>query len=39
MTTLEVRPELPDTLTKAVKDAGLLASEALERIVAEALRR
>jgi hypothetical protein len=39
MTTLEVTLELPDSLAKAAKDAGLLAPEALERIIAEALRR
>lgn len=39
MTTLEVRLELPDSLAKAAKDAGLLAPEALEKIIAEALRR
>ena len=39
MTRREVRLELPDTLAKAAKDAGLLAPETLERIIAEALRR
>lgn len=39
MTTLEVRLELPDNLAKAAEDAGLLAPEALEKIIAEALRR
>ena len=39
MTTLEVKLNLPDSLAKAAKDAGLLAPEALERIVADALRR
>jgi len=39
VTTLEVRLELPDSLAKAAKDAGLLAPEALEKIIAEALRR
>lgn len=39
MTALEVRLDLPDGLAKAAKDADLLALEALERIIAEALRR
>ena len=39
MTTVEVKLDLPDTLAKAAKDAGLLAPEALEKIIAEALRR
>ena len=39
MTTLEVKLDLPDSLAKAAKDAGLLAPEALEKIIAEALRR
>ena len=39
MTTVEVKLDLPDRLAKAAKDAGLLAPEALERIIADALRR
>jgi len=39
MTTVEVKLDLPDRLAKAAKDAGLLVPEALERIIAEALRR
>jgi hypothetical protein len=39
MTTVEVKMDLPDTLAKAAKEAGLLAPEVLERIIAEALRR
>ena len=39
MTTVEVKLDLPDRLDKAARDAGLLAPEALERIIAEALRR
>ncbi len=39
MTTVEVKLDLPDRLAKAAKDAGLLAPEALEKIIAEALRR
>jgi len=39
MTTVEVKLDLPDRLAKAAKDAGLLAPEALERIITEALRR
>lgn len=39
MTTLEVKLDLPDRLAKAAKDAGLLAPEALEKIITEALRR
>lgn len=39
MTTVEVKLNLPDTLAKAARDAGLLAPEALQKIIAEALRR
>jgi len=39
MTTVEVKLDLPDQLAKAAKDAGLLAPEALEKVIAEALRR
>jgi len=39
MTTLEVKLDLPETLAKAAQDAGLLAPEALEKIIAEAVRR
>jgi hypothetical protein len=39
MTTVEVKLDLPDRLAKAAKDAGLLAPEALEKSIAEALRR
>ena len=36
---MKVKLDLPDSLAKAAKDAGLLAPEALESIIAEALRR
>lgn len=37
MTTVQVN--LPDALAEAARDAGLLTSEALERLLSEALRR
>ena len=37
MTTLEIN--LPDGLAKEAKEAGLLAPKAIERLIAEALRR
>jgi len=37
MTTLEIN--LPDSLAKEAKAAGLLAPEAIEKLIAEALRR
>jgi hypothetical protein len=37
VTTLEIN--LPDSLAKDAKEAGLLAPEAIERLIAEALRR
>jgi len=39
MTTLEVKLSLPDSLAKEAQQAGLLAPEALEKLIAEALRR
>ena len=38
MTTLEIKLSLPDSLAKEARQAGLLAPEALERLVREALR-
>ncbi len=38
MTTLELKLELPDSLAKEARQAGLLAPEELERLVREALR-
>ena len=37
MTTVEIK--LPDRLAKQAQDAGLLAPEAIEKLIAEALRR
>ena len=37
MTTVEIK--LPDSLAKQAQDAGLLAPEAIEKLIAEALRR
>lgn len=37
MTTLEIK--LPDSLAKEAKDAGLLAPEAIEALLREAMRR
>jgi hypothetical protein len=37
MTTLEI--SLPDSLAKEAKAAGLLAPEAIEQLIAQALRR
>lgn len=39
MTTLEVKLDLPDSLAKAAKDAGLLAPEAIEALLREAVRQ
>lgn len=38
MTTLEVKLNLPESLAKEARQAGLLAPEELERLVREALR-
>ena len=38
MTTLEVKLELPESLAKEARQAGLLAPEELERLVRDALR-
>lgn len=38
MTTLQVKPELPDPLAAEAQAAGLLTPEQLERLVCEALR-
>jgi len=38
MTTLEVKLDLPESLAKEARQAGLLAPEELERLVREALR-
>ncbi|MGH6884967.1 MAG: hypothetical protein ACREGK_02695 [Geminicoccales bacterium] len=38
MTTLEVKLDLPDSLAKEARQAGLLAPEELQRLVREALR-
>lgn len=38
MTTLEVKLDLPESLAKEARQAGLLAPEGLERLVREALR-
>ena len=37
MTTIQI--ELPDATAKAARDAGLLTSQALERLLNDALRR
>jgi hypothetical protein len=37
MTTLQI--ELPDTMANAARAAGLLTSQSLERLLADALRR
>ena len=39
MTTLEIRFSLPDKLANDAKAAGLLTAEAIETLIAEALRR
>jgi hypothetical protein len=39
MTTLEIKLSLPDSLAKEAQRAGLLSPEALEKLIAEALRR
>lgn len=38
MTTLEVKLDLPDSLAKEAQQAGLLTSEAIERMLREAVR-
>lgn len=38
MTTLEVKLDLPESLAKEARQAGLLAPEELERLVRDALR-
>jgi len=38
MTTVEVKLDLPDSLAKAAKDAGLLTPEAIEGLLREAVR-
>ncbi len=38
MTTLEVKLNLPDSLAKEAQQAGLLTSEAIERMLREAVR-
>jgi len=38
MTTLEIKLSLPDSLAREAQQAGLLAPEALGRLVREALR-
>ena len=39
MTTLEIELNLPDNLASQAKAVGLLNSEAIEKLLAEALRR
>ncbi len=39
MTTLEIKLSLPDGLANEARAAGLLTPEALEKLIAEALRR
>ena len=39
MTELELKLSLPDQLARQVKAAGLLTSEAMERLVREAIRK
>jgi hypothetical protein len=39
MTTLEIKLSLPDGLANEARQAGLLAPEALEKLIADALRR
>jgi len=39
MTTLEIKLSLPDGLAKEARQAGLVAPEALEKLIADALRR
>ena len=39
MTELELKLSLPDHLANQAKDAGLLTSEAIERLVREAIRK
>jgi hypothetical protein len=38
MTTLEVKLDLPDSLAKEAQQAGLLTSDAIERMLREAVR-
>ena len=39
MTTLELKVDLPDSLAKEAKAAGLLTPEGIERLLRDALRR
>jgi post-segregation antitoxin (ccd killing protein) len=39
MTELELKLSLPDQLANQARDAGLLTSEAIERLVREAIRK
>jgi len=39
MTEVELKLSLPDTLAKQAKAAGLLTSEAIERLVRQAIRK
>lgn len=39
MTTLDVKLDLPDSLAKAAKDAGLLTPTAIEGLLWDAVRR
>ncbi len=39
MTTLELKVDLPDSLAKEAKAAGLLTPMAIERLLREAIRR
>lgn len=39
MTELELRLSLPDQLANQARDAGLLTSEAIERLVRDAIRK
>jgi len=38
MTTLEIKLSLPDSLANEAREAGLLAPEALKKMIADALR-
>jgi post-segregation antitoxin (ccd killing protein) len=39
MTTVQLNLNLPDTLAQAARQAGLLTSDAIERLLEEAVRR
>jgi hypothetical protein len=39
MTKMKIQIELPDAMAKAAREAGLLTSEALERLLTNAMRR